>query len=198
MGTISIYSAYLADLFKKADEAFSQPGNFVPFGVTPQLMNVGYASDFIDLSEECTSGLDMTYDTVKNISSALPHVYRYLLQEEEMTPARARLDMSKKLASYLMLLACNMHECTIRLHKPSVRIQQKQNLDLVWAKNFTMTIGTKQQVDLLPVCMESLRAPKETEEGFVFEPRAIAAKYKRATGEDLLRYGLSGARNSLF
>lgn len=198
MGTISIYSAYLADLFKKADEAFSQPGNLVPFGVTPQLMNVGYASDFIDLSEECTSGLDMTYDTVKNIASTLPHVYQYLLKEEEMTPARARLDMSKKLASYLMVLACNMHECTIRLHKPSARVQQEQNPDFVWAKCLTMTIGTKQQVDLLPVCIKAFKAANEAGEGFVFEPRAIAAKYKRAMGEDLLRYGLSGARNSLF
>lgn len=198
MGSILINSDYLADLFEKADEAFSQPGNFVPFGVTPQLTNVGYASDFIDLSEKCTSGLDMTYDTVKNISSTLPHVYQYLLQEEEMTPARARIDMGKKLASYLMLLACNMHECTIQLHKPSVRIQQEQNLDLVWAKCMTMTIGTKQQVDLLPVCIRSFKAANEAGEGFVFEPRAIAAKYKRATGEDLLRYGLSSARNSLF
>lgn len=198
MGSISIYSDYLADLFEKADKAYSQPGNLVPFGVTPQLMNVGYASDFIDLSEECTSGLDMTYDTVKNISSTLPHVYKYLLQEEEMTPARARVDMGKKLASYLMILACNMHECTIRLHNPSVRIQQEQNLDLVWAKRLTMTIGTKQQVDLLPVCIKAFKAANESGEGFIFEPRAIAVKYKRATGEDLLRYGLSSVRNSLF
>lgn len=198
MGSISIYSAYLADLFEKADVAFSQPGNLVPFGVTPQLTNVGYASDFIDLSEECASGLDMTYDTVKNISSTLPHVYQYLLQEEEMTPARARIDMGKKLASYLMLLACNMHECTIRLHKPSVRTQQEENLNLVWAKCLTMTIGTKQQVDLLPVCIKAFKAANEAGEGFVFEPRAIAAKYKRATGEDLLRYGLASASSSLF
>lgn len=195
--TLQVNTAYVENLLQRGMEALNNGGDFTPFGVTPQLMLVGYIWNLVDLSDKAGGGLDLTYETVNRLPATMTYVYPYLLREEEMLPARARLDMAKKLASYLMVLACNMHGGEIHIQRPSTRSQQRKGQLALWANSLTMTVGPKQQVDLLPSCIHSFRAPKDSDDGFIFEPRMLIAKYQRATGIDLQKYGLQYTRNLL-
>ena len=194
---LQIRTAYVDDLLERGMDALNNVGDFTPFGVHPQLMLVGYIWDLVDLSDKVTDGLDLTYETVHMLPTTMTYVYPYLLREEEMLPARARLDMAKKLASYLMVLVCNMHGGEIHIQRPNARIQQKEKRIALWANALTMTVGTRQHVDLLPSCIQAFRAPKDSDDGFIFEPRMLIAKYQRATGIDLQKYGLQHVRNLL-
>ena len=100
---LQVNTAYVENLLQRGMEALNNGGDFTPFGVTPQLMLVGYIWDLVDLSDKAGGGLDLTYETVNRLPVTMTYVYPYLLREEEMLPARARLDMAKKLASYLMV-----------------------------------------------------------------------------------------------
>lgn len=194
---LQVNTAYVENLLQRGMEALNNGGDFTPFSVTPQLMLVGYIWDLVDLSDKAGGGLDLTYETVNRLPVTMTYVYPYLLREEEMLPARARLDMAKKLASYLMVLACNMHGSEIHIQRPSTRILQRKGQLALWANSLTMTVGPKQQVDLLPSCIHSFRVPKDSDDGFIFEPRMLIAKYQRATGIDLQKYGLQYTRNLL-
>ena len=154
--------------------------------------------DYIEKAEEVFSGsptLDLTYDTVKNLTSILWLQYNDYVVLNGGDAPRAISIAKKTLASYLMLLCMNEHGCLPDISKQddfeeiiATPIASATRSDNTWC-GMTIKVGIKEKIDLIK---EVDNAVKITKRGnFRIRLSHVAEMYKRMCGVDLYKCGIS-------
>ena len=145
----------------------------------------GYMSTFFEAVSDGPK-LDVTYDTVKNLSSALSKLFAF--QKAKMMPIPQNIrTIGMTLASYLALLAINEHNAKISA------IRRKKTADFLMADVIDMlvTIGGK-SVSLLEPCSLSINQNSVlmlNNPGLTIEIDRAVAAYKELTNVDLSELG---------
>ena len=160
----------------------------------------GYFSafcDYIEMAEEVFAGsptLDLTYDTIENLPPILWLQYNdYVVRCG--TDANHALSIAKKtLASYLILLCMNEHNCIPEISKQDNFAEILANPtaygtspDDTWC-GMTIKVGIKEKIDLIK---EVDNAVKITKRGnFRIRLSRVVEMYKRMCGVDLYERGI--------
>ena len=148
-----------------------------------------YSGELITAAEDADVKLDLTYDTVSNISPALIMLYnkQYRGGYEDQ---RNKIVTCRTLAAYIVLLIINLFtDCHFDVKRYANR--KNESRPELWADTMMLKLDHKKNSDILPFVWQGAdRAPIEMEDGFILDITPLVEGYKRLTGDDLVEKGL--------
>lgn len=162
-------------------------------------MPCGYVSSLFEIVDEFKGKLkgnptlDLTYDTVQNLPCYLGQQYFAYVGSGSYTPKVAMEILKKTMASYLMLLCMNEHNCMYEAKRCTNfdsmldKLIENQTDEYSWM-GFALLVGPNDKYDLL---LETENVATITAKGSIrIRISHIAEIYKRMCGVDLKEKGL--------
>lgn len=136
----------------------------------------GYLDSFLEITSSAGINLDLTYDTIDQLSKGL--MLSYMSEKEESDDADyAKNIVIKTMAAYLTLLMINMHDIKFK-----ARQRAKASSDL-WANHFLLTMD---DINLLEICNLAMNDSMIlVDSGFCLGVSQIVEAYKKITAVDL-------------
>ena len=142
----------------------------------------------VDGAENEGVELDLTYDTVKNISRAFIGVTR-IYADLGFSLIEIMIDSLKTLAAYFALLAVNNHGFDVEL--TAVEDPTPEEEIELWAEKFSMKLNHMDESDFIPITLNALNTPFHPKKGFAADFSEAVELYKKLTGVDLYELGLT-------
>ena len=153
-----------------------------------QFMLGGYFTALEDGAELVGKELDLSYESVRDISAALIGLAN--LQKDDYLPQKNAFVTLKTLAAYLILLAAENHGYSVSVKKGIGSKYPYKNA--MWADMFYLELGGKKNSDLLPAAVRAAEsAPFEVENGLALNVVPLIEAYKKLTGVNLEELGLA-------
>jgi hypothetical protein len=162
-------------------------------------MLCGYVSSLCEIVEEFEGQiegnptLDLTYGTVQNLPRYLGQQYFAYVASGSFSPKKAMEILKKTMASYLMLLCMNEHNCMYEAQRYTNfdsmlnKLDENQTDEYSWM-GFVLRVGVNDKYDLL---LETENAATITAKGVLrIRVSHICEIYKRMCGVDLKEKGL--------
>ncbi len=150
-----------------------------------------FASDLLFRSAKSGHPLDLSYDTINEITVNALDTYRHNITENKMSETHARKLFCRMIAAYLMVLCANEHNCKLNIRQlneePSWNEEEKY-----WASCLEIKIGNKSKVDFLGAAVEGLRCnavKNMLTKQIWYSVSPIIEAYKKATGVNLAEMG---------
>ena len=156
-----------------------------------QSITGAFISDLFGEATQNNIPLDLSYDTVKELTACAARVYTHNINVNGMEPAEAKRLFCRMIAAYLIYLCANEHGCKLDVRKlssaPSLAEDEKY-----WSSCLEIRIGNKTKVNFLVAAIEGMKfsALKKTitgQEWFSVEP--LVEAYQKATGVNLAEKG---------
>lgn len=170
-----------------------------------------YCMGIFDVAKRKNLDLDLTYETARNLKMITETLWNHCGEEID----DRRKTYCKMLASYLVLLAVNEHDCNLVLWLAINEEQENESEDELlpiipvnlWCGSYVLGLSSKElaktdmskpekeekTVDLLDACVKAIYSTsKYLEQGCIVELDEIVEKYENLTGVNLSEYGLSG------
>ena len=165
----------------------------VNLGIHALAQNItgAFISDLFGEATQNNIPLDLSYDTVKELTSCAARVYTHNINVNGLEPAEAKRLFCRMIAAYLIYLCANEHNCKLDVRKlnelPALSEDEKY-----WSSYLEIRIGNKSKVNFLVAAIEGMKfsALKKTitgQEWFSVEP--LVEAYQKATGVNLAEKG---------
>lgn len=150
-----------------------------------------YTGELITAAEEAKVQLDLSYETIKNIPSALTMLYtkqhRWGYNDQ-----RNKIVTCRTLAAYMNLLIINNFELENMeaFSRAFANVGGASKPDL-WANHMLLKLDNKRNSDMLPyVWAGANQIPLKLDNGFMIDVTPLVEGYKNLTGDDLIDEGL--------
>ncbi len=195
--TINIKSTYVQDLFDNYSKtlSFSEKENLSFFeNASPQIAGesiiFGYATDMIGRGE-IGRDLNLTYETVSNISHAINPLFRQY-QKSGMWENDPEGSLARALAAYLIVLAMNEHDCPLKVTQMGSKLFPPPEDEYpLWGGILRIKTGRRREIDFLPSIVEGMK--KTSLKGktlLTITVNPVIRAYRSAVGTDLSQYEL--------
>lgn len=152
-----------------------------------QYVTGAYILDLFTESSKSIASLDLSYDTVKELTACAARVYHHNITANGMTPDYAKNLFCRMIAAYLIYLCANEHDCELDVRKLSSPPSSVDD-EKYWSSNLEIRIGKQEQIDFLVSAIEGLK-PNALSGSECYSVAPLAAAYKKATGIDLTEMG---------
>ena len=151
-----------------------------------------YAGELITAAEEAKVQLDLSYETIKNIPSALTMLYtkqnRWGYNDQ-----RNKVVTCRTFAAYMNLLIINNFELENieAFSRTFANVRGASKPDL-WADHMLLKLDNKRNSDMLPyVWSGANQIPLKLDNGFMIDVTPIVEGYMNLTGDNLADEGLA-------
>ncbi len=173
----------MASLSNKEEQEYMSKCNNTQLG---EYLIMGYVADMLRNSAEINRELDLSYDTVENITPTLNPRFREICEMKNPRQSNA-LSLAKSLASYLFLLAMNEHNCTLKVNQMATAIiPASQNEGPLWGGVLRIKTGIRRELDYLPAVIEGVQMlPVPSKPLLMFTMNPVIRAYRSSTGIDL-------------
>lgn len=156
-----------------------------------QSITGAFVSDLLTESADTDVPLELTYDTVKELTACAARLYTYNISVNGMEIAHAKSLFCRMIAAYLIYLCANEHGCKLDVSKLASAPSPSED-EKYWASCIEIRIGNKSKVNFLVAAIEgmkfsSLRKSVTGQEWYSVAP--LVEAYKKATGADLAEMG---------
>ena len=147
-----------------------------------------YAGELIIASDEAGAPLDLSYESLNNISAAMAMLYtkQHNWGYEDQ---RNKVVTCKSLAAYINLMIINLFDdCSIDVES----FDYKGESPDLWVDQIRLRLGDEDDSDMLPYIWEGAnRVPLQLDNGFMIDITPLVNGYMKLTGENLAEEGLS-------
>lgn len=156
-----------------------------------QSITGAFISDLFGEASQSNISLDLSYDTVKELTACTARVYTHNINVNGMDPAHAKRLFCRMIAAYLIYLCANEHGCKLDVRKLSSAPSPAED-EKYWSSCLEIKIGNKSKVNFLVAAIEGMKctAAKNMltgQEWYSVEP--LVEAYKKATGVNLAEMG---------
>ena len=151
-----------------------------------------YAGELITAAEEAKVQLDLSYETIKNIPSALTMLYTKQ-HECGYNDQRNKIVTCKTLAAYMNLIIINCFELeNIEAFSRAITNVRGESKPELWADHMVLKLDNKRNSDMLPyVWAGANQASLTVDNGFMIDITPLVEGYKSVTGDNLVDEGLT-------
>lgn len=150
-----------------------------------------FISDLFSDSAKSNVSLDLSYDTVNELTVCAARVYNHNINVNGMEPAHAKRLFCRMIAAYLIYLCANEHDCKLDVRKLSSAPSPSED-EKYWASCLEIKIGNKTKVDFLVAAIEGVKCASTKnmltgQDWYSVAP--LVEAYKKATGVNLAEKG---------
>lgn len=148
-----------------------------------------YTVELAKAAGEAGLTLDLTYETIKNISAAAMILYnqQHINGYEDERNKRVTC---RTIAGYFVVLAINNHDCSIEVKAYSNK--KNETRPEQWADRYVIKLNLKKNSDFLQHIWDGADdTPIEIENGFMIDVDSLIEAYERLTGVNLVEKGLA-------
>ncbi len=150
-----------------------------------------FISDLFSDSAKSDTPLDLSYDTIKELTACAACVYNHNINVNGMEPAHAKRLFCRMIAAYLIYLCANEHDCKLDVRKLTSAPSPSED-EKYWASCLEIKIGNKSKVNFLVAAIEGMKCTGTKnmltgQEWYSVAP--LVEAYKKATGADLAEMG---------
>jgi len=151
-----------------------------------------YAGELITAATEAKVQLDLSYETIKNIPSALTMLYTKQ-HKWGYNDQRNKIVTCRTLAAYMNLLIINNFELeNIEAFSRAFANANGASKPDLWADHMILKLDNQRNSDMLPYVWDGAnRVPLQIDNGFMIDITPIVEGYKNITGDNLVDEGLT-------
>ena len=151
-----------------------------------------YAGELITAAAEAKVQLDLSYETIKNIPSALTMLYTKQ-HKWGYNDQRNKIVTCRTLAAYMNLLIINNFELeNIEAFSRAFANANGASKPDLWADHMILKLDNQRNSDMLPYVWDGAnRVPLQIDNGFMIDITPIVEGYKNITGDNLVDEGLT-------